>query len=117
MNGSRSRPDRADPEQPGARRVGAIAGDRGGSARALRQARAYLALNTRLQARIPENARSRIAIACVEGDCLVIAAASPASASQARLLADSLLEAARDHWPDSLTRTRIIVVPGLKMEV
>jgi len=99
-----------------ARRVEAIAAERAGPGQALRQAQAYLALNARLRERIPENARGHIAIACVEDDCLVIAATSPARASQARLLAEPLLAEARHHWPGKLTRSRIIVAPGLNME-
>ncbi|MFO7764524.1 MAG: DciA family protein [Wenzhouxiangellaceae bacterium] len=116
MNAGKSSPDPAGRDGAGARRVDAIAGDRGGPGRALRQAQAFLALNARLRERIPENARGRIAVACIEGDCLVIAAASSARASQARLLADSLLEAAQRHWPGKLARTRVIVAPGLNME-
>ena len=115
MNIRKRRTEAAGREWPGARRAGAIVGDRSGPGHALRQARAYLALNARLQALIPESARGRIAIACVEDDCLVIAAASSASASQARLLTDSLLDAARHYWPDRLTRARIIVMPGLNL--
>lgn len=116
MNAGKSSSGPAGREGAGARRADAIAGDRGEPGRALRQAQAFLALNARLRERIPENARGRIAVACVEGDCLVIAAASSAHASQARLLADSLLEAAQQHWPEKLTRTRVIVAPGLNME-
>lgn len=75
-----------------------------------------MALNARVREAIPENARGEIGIACVEGDCLVIAAASAARATQARLLAGSLLEAAGNHWPETLARTRVIVAPGLNME-
>lgn len=103
-------------ESPGARRAEAIAAESAGPGRALRQAQAYLALNARLRAQIPENARAHIAVACVEGDCLVIAAASSARASQARLIAEALLAEARHHWPGELTRTRIIVAPDLNME-
>jgi len=113
MNGRKPADNENARERNGARRIGAIAAGPGGPARALRQALAYLALNERLRASIPEQARGRIVVACVEGDCLVIAAASPARASQARLLADALLEAARNHWPERLARTRVIVAPGL----
>ncbi len=100
-------------DRPSARRVDAIARGAGGLGRALRRAEAYLALNARLADLIPERARGDILIACVEGDCLVIAAASSARATQARLLADTLLEAARKYWPGELARSRIIVAPKL----
>ena len=98
----------------GARRADAIAHEQGGLGQALRRAEAYLALNARLVDLIPERARGEIMIACVDGDCLVIAAASSARATQARLLATSLLEAARKHWPGELSRSRVIVTPGLE---
>lgn len=96
-----------------ARRADAIARGQGGLGQALRRAEAYLALNARLVEFIPERARGEIMVACIDGDCLVIAAASSARATQARLLADSLLEAARKHWPGELARSRIIVTPDL----
>lgn len=103
-------------EHAGARRVDTIARAQGGIGPALRRAEAYIALNERVRERIPEGVRGEIAIACVERDCLVIAAASSARAAQARLLAASLLEAARTHWPEALARTRVIVTPGLNMD-
>lgn len=100
-------------DRRGARRADAIARAQGGLGQALRRAEAYLALNGRLADLIPENARSEIMVACVDGDCLVIAAASSARAAQARLLATSLLQAARQHWPGHLARSRVIVTPEL----
>ncbi len=97
----------------GARRVDTIARGQGGLGQALRRAEAYMALNTRLAELIPEKARGEIMIACVDGDCLVIAAGSSARAAQARLLATSLLEAAQKHWPEKLARSRVIVTPEL----
>ena len=97
-----------------ARRADAIAREKGGLGQALRRAETYMALNQRLANLIPDRARGEIMIACVEADCLVIAAASSARASQARLLADSLLEAARAHWPGKRARSRIIVTPDLR---
>lgn len=97
----------------GARRADAIARGQGGLGQALRRAEAYMALNARLADLIPERARGEIMVACVDGDCLVIAAASSARATQARLLADSLLETARKHWPAELARSRIIVTPDI----
>jgi len=99
----------------GPRRVDAIAQGHGGMGKALRRAETYIGLNARLRPLIPENARGDITIACVEGDCLVVAAASSARATQARLMADALLQTARAHWPTRLTRTRVIVVPSLTM--
>ena len=116
MTMRRNQKNQLHSQQSRARRVSAIEDDRSGPGQALRKARAYMALNARVKHLIPETARGRIAIACVEDDCLVIAASSSASASQARLLADSLLKAASHHWPDRLTRTRIMVMPGLNME-
>lgn len=103
-------------EHAGGRRVDAIARAPGGLGQTLRRAESYLALNHRLREQIPEKARGEIGVACVDGDCLVIAAASPARATQARLLAGSLLEAARGYWPEPLERTSVIVAPGLDFE-
>ena len=97
-----------------ARRADAIARGHGGLGQALRRAEAYMALNARLIDIIPEPARGEIMVACVDGDCLVIAAASSARATQARLLADQLLDAARKHWPEALACSRVIVTPELK---
>jgi len=97
-----------------ARRADDIARGQSGLSQALRRAEAYIALNARLADLIPERARGEIMIACVDGDCLVIAAASSARAAQARLLATSLLEAAQKHWPGKLSRSRVIVAPGLE---
>lgn len=96
-----------------ARRADAIARGHGGLGQALRRAEAYMALNARLVDLIPERARGEIMVACIDGDCLVIAAASAARAARARMLADSLLEAARKHWPGELARSRIIVTPEI----
>jgi len=96
-----------------ARRVDVIARGQGGLGQVLRRAEAYMALNARLVELIPEPARGEIMVACVDGDCLVIAAGSSARATQARLLADSLLEAARRHWPEKLARSRVIVTPEI----
>lgn len=72
-----------------------------------------MALNRRLAPLIPQAARGEVMVACVDDDCLVIAASSAARATQARLLAGSLLEAAQSHWPGKLTRSRIIIAPNL----
>jgi len=104
----------ASGEPNGARRADEIARARGGGlGQALRRAEAYVALNARLIELIPERARDEIMVACIDGDCLVIAAASSARATQARLLASDLLQAARRHWPEQLARSRVIVTPGI----
>ncbi|MCH8476579.1 MAG: DUF721 domain-containing protein [Wenzhouxiangella sp.] len=84
------------------------AADRG-LAGLLRLARAFEALDQRLQPLLPEPARGRIQVACIEGDTLVLAAASPTWSSRARLEAPRLLEAAAQIWPTPLRHTRIIV--------
>lgn len=112
MAADKQRP-RSPDKRDGARRADAIARGQGGLGQALRRAEAYIALNARLAELIPESARGQIMVACVDGDCLVIAAASSARATQARLLADSLLEAARRHWPGELARSRIVVAPEI----
>lgn len=106
-NNNENRPAR------GARKADDIARGPGGLGAALRRAETYRALNAKLVDIIPERARGQIMIACVEGDCLIIAAASPARATQARMLANSLLEAAQTHWPGKLLRSRVIVAPDL----
>jgi len=57
--------------------------------------------------------QDHIRIARIDGDCLVLAATSPAWASRARLAAADYLEAARAVWPSALRQTRVIVVPNL----
>ena len=98
-------------DRPGGKDFRRIAAAHPQLARTLRLARTYADLNDRLLPEIPENARGQIRIACVEDDCLVIAAASPAWASRARMLAGDLLAAANALWPESLERWRVIVVP------
>ena len=87
-----------------------------GLASAVRKAELYLALNRRIQPLLPASSRGQIAIACIEGDCLIIAAASPARATQARLHAEAILDQVRVLWPAPLRRTRVVVVPGLHLE-
>lgn len=95
-----------------ARSVEQISGDSGALRGALRRAEAFTDLNRRLATSLPEAARGHVRVACIEADCLVIAADSPAWSSRARLLADGLLREAADLWPTPLNRCRIIVVPG-----
>lgn len=83
-----------------------------GLAGLLRQARAFDALDARLQPLLPENARGKIRVACIEGETLVLAATSPTWSSRARLEAPTLLEAAASLWPTPLKNTRVIVVPN-----
>ncbi|MGK7297045.1 MAG: hypothetical protein ACNS61_14670 [Candidatus Wenzhouxiangella sp. M2_3B_020] len=83
----------------------------------MRRTEAYLALNRRIAPVIPASARGEIGIACIDGDCVVIAAASPARATQARLAAGDILDAARRFWPEPLARTRIIVTPGIELDL
>jgi hypothetical protein len=100
---------------PDTRRVGTIARQPGDLGALLRRTEAYIALNARIAEAIPASARGEIGIACVEGDCLVIAAASSARATQARLAAEAILEAARRCWPAPLARARIVVTPGISL--
>lgn len=79
----------------------------------LKAGRLFDALDQHIQPVLPEAARGRIQVACVEDDCLVLAAASPAWASRARLLAQTILNEANRHLPEALKRTRVIVVESL----
>lgn len=85
-------------------------GQAGGLRQALRRAEAYLALNERLAPTLPESMRGKVRVACVEDGVLVLAAPSPAWATQARLQQTSLLDAARRLWPTPLTGVRVIIV-------
>lgn len=98
-------------DKPAARDFRKVAADHPSLSRTLRLARTYADLNERVLASLPDSAHGRIRIACVEDDCLVIAATTPAWASRARMLAEDLLDAAAALWPTALTRTRVIVVP------
>ncbi len=79
----------------------------------LRKAQAYAQLNRRLVADLNEAERQGIRIACVQDQCLVIAAASPAWASRARVLAPRLLDRAAALWPSPLVHWKVVVTPGL----
>ncbi|MCA1780405.1 MAG: hypothetical protein LC637_13830 [Xanthomonadaceae bacterium] len=102
--------------QSGWARIREITRGQTGLASALRKAELYLALNRRIQPMLPVSSRGEIAIACIEGDCLVLAAASPARATQARLHAHSILDQVRTLWPAPLRSTRVVVVPGLRLQ-
>ncbi len=79
----------------------------------LKAGRLFEELDRAVQPALPESARGMIQVACIEDDCLVLAAASPAWASRARLLAETLLAEANRHLPDPLKRTRVIVAERL----
>ncbi|QOC23204.1 DUF721 domain-containing protein [Wenzhouxiangella sp. AB-CW3] len=70
-------------------------------------------LDRLVQPTLPEPARGHIRVACIEGRCLVLAAGSPAWASRARLLADSVLETVNRQLPEPLEQTRVIVVESM----
>lgn len=110
-------PERDPPRNPP--RSGGIERQlRGGSrfSALLREVQAYAELNRRIRDSIPESARGEIGIARIDGGCVVIAAATPARATQARLAADSILGAARSHWPGRLDSSRVVVTPGVRFE-
>jgi hypothetical protein len=80
----------------------------------LRETEAYSDLNRRICGSIPKPARDEIGVARIIDGCLVIAAASPARATQARLAAADILEAARQCWPAEIKTTRVVVTPGVR---
>ncbi len=90
-----------------------VVGGNRGLDKLLKAGRLFEELDRVVQPILPEQARGRIQVACIEEDCLVLAAASPAWASRARLLADTALAEANRHLPDPLKRTRVIVAEGL----
>ena len=98
------------------RRIDEIGRGANGFGQALRQARAYAALDRRLAEHLPQALRHRIGIACVREDCLVIAASEPAAATRARLIAPELLKHAARQWPTPLKHWRVVVVPGIEFE-
>lgn len=99
-----------------ARSVQEIARGQPGMARALRMAEACIALNVRLQPLLPDSARGQVRVACIEGTTLLIACASSAWAARARMLAESLLDEARRHWPAPLEEIRVFIAPGMTAE-
>ncbi|MBY6205172.1 DciA family protein [Halomonas denitrificans] len=98
----------------GPRDVREIARSASGLQQALRRAETYLALNARLAPALPEPLRAHLRVACIEGETLVLAAGSPAWATQARMHQASLLEVAKALWPQPLANVRVIVAPGLE---
>ncbi len=97
-----------------ARHTREIARDQPGLAAALRHAENYMALNRRLSPLLPPEMRGRLGVACIEHDCMILAAATPELATRARLMSRELLASARRWWPSPLTRSRIIVTPGIE---
>lgn len=89
---------------------------RDGFATAIRHAQAFAALDRRIAGQIPEALRSRIGVACVREDCLVIAATEAAAATRARMIAPQLLQLAAANWPKPLTHWRVIVTPDVRFE-
>ena len=93
-----------------------IASGASGLQQALRRAETYLALNQRLAPELPEGLRRHLRVACIEDEMLVLAAGSPAWATQARMYQAQLLEAARALWPEPLRSVRVIIAPSLESE-
>lgn len=93
----------------GSKRVQHIAQRQRGLGSAIRQAEAYLELNRRIQPELPTEARGHIQIACIEGDCLMIAAASPVWATRARMLSNEILAATNRLWPQPLKSARVFI--------
>lgn len=93
----------------GKMRVQHIAQRQPGLGSAMRQAEAYLELNRRIQPSLPPDVRENVRIACVEGDCLMIAAASPVWATRARMLANDILNATNRLWPRPLKSAQVFI--------
>jgi len=87
---------------------------RSGFSALLRETEAYVELNRRIEGAIPTSARGEIGVARIVDGCVVIGAASPARATQARLAADDILDAARNHWPTRIESARVVVIPGVR---
>jgi hypothetical protein len=101
---------REDKRARSVRDIARAADSRGDGLRlALRRAEAYLALNERLAPNLPEAMRPHVRVACIEQRTLIIAATTPAWATQARLQQHQLLEQARSLWPTPLDSIRIII--------
>jgi hypothetical protein len=75
----------------------------------LRAARAFEALDQRIQAVLSEPSRGRVRVACVDQGRLVLSTESAAWATRARLEADVCLQAAREVWPQDIESVRVIV--------
>ncbi len=98
----------------GPRNVRDIARGASGLQQALRRAETYLALNARIAPELPEALRAHLRVACIEGETLVLAAGSPAWATQARMHQARLLSAAQALWPERLSNVRVMIAPGLE---
>lgn len=96
------------------RSVEQITGRHRGLGRLMETAREFDRLDRKIQAQLPDSMRGRIRLACIEDDCLVLAAAGPAWASRARLMAGELLDVTNRQLDGQLKRTRVIVVPELR---
>lgn len=79
--------------------------------RLLAAASAFGQLDERLQQSLPASMRGHIRLACIEEDTLVLAAASPAWASRARVLADQLRTVVGQELERDPVRTRVVVMP------
>lgn len=97
-----------------ARHAREIARGQPGLAAAIRRAESYIALNRRLATLLPTEMRGRLGVACIEHDCMILAAATPELATRARLMSRELLTSANQWWPSPLTRSRIIVTPEIE---
>lgn len=91
------------------RTVSHVAATSQGLGGAVRQAQAFQALNERVVQSLPDSVRPHVRIACIEGDCLMIGAESPAWATQARLWADTMVNEAAALWPVPIRRSEIFV--------
>jgi hypothetical protein len=100
-------------EQKSEKSLDQVAGNSQRLVTLLKAGRLFDELDRQVQAVLPEQARGQIQVACVEDDCLVLAAASPAWASRARLLADRLLNEVNRQLDPPLRRTRVIVAPKI----
>ena len=98
-------------DQPAEKRPGDIAGKDRRLARLMRLANLFEQIDQKIQPLLPESARGHIRVSCLEDDCLVLAAESPAWASRARLLADPLLTEVNRHLPKPVKRIKVVVVP------
>ncbi len=99
-------------ETKGEKKPMEIVSSTGSLQRLLRTQRVYEALDDKIQPLLPASARGNIEVACVDQTTLVLACASPAWASRARLESGRILEAAQALWPEDLLRVKVIVSPG-----
>ena len=81
--------------------------------RTLRAQNQFEALNRELRPAFSAVCRDHVQVACVNGQTLVLAAASSAWAGRVRLEAANALQVARRLWPGPLEQVQVIVVPPL----